>query len=309
MRTEGHYTMRYVSRQTGLKPHILRAWERRYAAVVPRRTETNRRLYSESDIYRLQLLKVLVESGHAISHVASLTDDELLDLKEKSTPQSQPLSRKGRRVDAEACDEFVAEALEHVIRLDPVALEKVLERAAVTLSRPDVLHSVIQPLFVQIGELWAAGKLKIINEHMASIVVRSFLSDMLRTIAVGKTSPKIVVAAPVGQWHETGALVAALAAAESGWRPLYFGPNLPAEEIAAATQITAAKAIALSISHRIEITVVVHELRKLRRYCARQVEIFVGGYGISDLKTQADPINVTCIENMENFRSGLESLK
>lgn len=192
--------------------------------------------------------------------------------------------------------------------LDPIALEKVLERAAVNLSRPHLLSRVIQPLFIEIGEQWAAGRMKIINEHMASIVIRSFLLDMLRAVVVAETSPKIVVAAPVGQWHETGALVVALTAAESGWRPLYFGPNLPAEEIAAAVKMTVAKAIALSISHRIEIASIVRELRKLRSYCAHRVQIYVGGYGIAEIMSRVDLIGVRCIENVEKFRAELEAL-
>jgi DNA-binding transcriptional MerR regulator/methylmalonyl-CoA mutase cobalamin-binding subunit len=302
------FTIRFVSKKTGIKPHTLRTWEKRYSAVVPRRTETNRRTYSSVDIYRLQLLKKAVESGHAISHIASLENDDLADLNLQTTEQPSKGANEATNSDAIDCGDIVSKALEHVIRLDPIALEKVLERAAVKLSRPRLLNYVIQPLFVEIGERWALGQLKIINEHMASIVIRSFLLDMLRAVVVAETSPKIVVAAPVGQWHETGALVVALTAAESGWRPLYFGPNLPAEEIAAAVKMTVAEAIALSISHRIDIALIVRELRKLRSYCTHRVQIYVGGYGIAEIRSRVDRIGVRCIENVEKFRAELEAL-
>ena len=308
MKNDECFTIRYVSKQTGLKSHTLRTWEKRYSAVVPRRTETNRRMYSSVDIYRLQLLKKAVESGHAISHIASLESDDLADLNLQTTAQPSKIANEASHSDAIDCGDIVAKALEHVIRLDPIALEKVLERAAVNLSRPRLLNGVIQPLFAEIGERWASGQLKIINEHMASIVIRSFLLDMLRAVVVAETSPKIVVASPVGQWHETGALVVALTAAESGWRPLYFGPNLPAEEIAAAVEMTVAKAIALSISHRIEIALIVRELHKLRSYCAHRVQIYVGGYGIAEIMPRVDLIGVRCIENVEKFRAELEAL-
>jgi MerR family transcriptional regulator, light-induced transcriptional regulator len=102
--------------------------------------------------------------------------------------------------------------------------------------------------------------------------------------------------------------VVALTAAESGWRPLYFGPNLPAEEMAAAVKMTAAKAIALRISHRIEIALIIRELRKLKSYCANRVRMYVGGYGIATLKPSIDPIGVRCIESIEKFRADLEAL-
>lgn len=308
MKNDENFSIRYVSNQTGLKPHTLRTWEKRYSAVVPRRTETNRRIYNSVDIYRLKLIKQAVESGHAISYIASLQNNELADLDLQITTQSSKTANETGRSGANDCANIVTEALEHVASLNPIALEKVLERAAVNLSRPHLLSRVIQPLFIEIGEQWAAGRMKIINEHMASIVIRSFLLDMLRAVVVAETSPKIVVAAPVGQWHETGALVVALTAAESGWHPLYFGPNLPAEEIAAAVKITVAKAIALSISHRIEITSIVRELRKLRSYCAHRVQIYVGGYGIAEIIPRVDLIGVRCIENVEKFRAELEAL-
>ena len=275
---------------------------------MPRRTETNRRIYNSVDIYRLKLIKRAVESGHAISYIASLQNNELADLDLQTTEQSSKAANEASSSGANDCNNIVTEALEHVASLDPIALEKVLERAAVNFSRPHLLSRVIQPLFIEIGEQWAAGRMRIINEHMASIVIRSFLLDMLRTVVVAETSPKIVVAAPVGQWHETGALVVALTAAESGWRPLYFGPNLPAEEIAAAVKMTVAKAIALSISHRIEIASIIRELRKLRSYCAHRVQIYVGGYGIAEIMPRVDLTGVRCIETVEKFRAELEAL-
>jgi DNA-binding transcriptional MerR regulator len=77
MKAKRYYTMKYVSRLTGLKPHVIRAWEGRYKAVVPTRTPTNRRVYCQSDIQRLRLLKSAVDAGHAISQIANAADEEL----------------------------------------------------------------------------------------------------------------------------------------------------------------------------------------------------------------------------------------
>jgi len=50
------HPMRIVARRTGLSSHVIRAWERRHNAIEPARTPTNRRLYSDNDIERLQKL-------------------------------------------------------------------------------------------------------------------------------------------------------------------------------------------------------------------------------------------------------------
>jgi len=50
-----------VVRRTGLKPELIRAWERRHHAIVPRRTAGRHRLYSDADVERLRLLRDATE--------------------------------------------------------------------------------------------------------------------------------------------------------------------------------------------------------------------------------------------------------
>jgi DNA-binding transcriptional MerR regulator/methylmalonyl-CoA mutase cobalamin-binding subunit len=294
---------------TGLKPHVLRSWEQRYAAVCPERSEGNQRIYRTTDIRRLQLLRDAVRSGHSISQVAHLKNDELVEVVKRAPamPEAAPEPEWKQSWEGAAAN-VVSDALDQVRRLDQAGLERVLSRAAVELPRPQLLHAVIQPLFERIGELWANGELKIINERLATIVTRSFLMDLLRTMVLAETAPRVVIAAPVGQWHETGALVVALTAAESGWQPLYFGPNLPAGEIAAAAEFTKSRAIALSIGHKIDRSLVVKEVRQLKNYCTQGAKIFVGGYGMIEIKQQLEPLGVRCIAHIDEFRSELEAI-
>jgi MerR family transcriptional regulator, light-induced transcriptional regulator len=74
---ESGYRIGAVCRMTGLSQHVLRVWEKRYGAVQPQRSETDRRLYLESDINRLLMLKTLVDRGQAIGSIAGLDEEEL----------------------------------------------------------------------------------------------------------------------------------------------------------------------------------------------------------------------------------------
>ena len=74
---ETRYRIGAVCRLTGLSQHVLRVWEKRYGVVEPMRSETQRRLYSESDVNRLSLLKTLVDRGQAIGSIANLDTAEL----------------------------------------------------------------------------------------------------------------------------------------------------------------------------------------------------------------------------------------
>jgi DNA-binding transcriptional MerR regulator len=73
------YNIGVVVRRTNIHPETLRVWERRYELIVPDRSETGRRLYSEGDIRKLQLVKQLTELGHGVSSLAKLSSDELLE--------------------------------------------------------------------------------------------------------------------------------------------------------------------------------------------------------------------------------------
>jgi DNA-binding transcriptional MerR regulator len=73
------YAIGVVARRTQTHPETIRVWERRYELIVPGRSETGRRLYSENDIAKLTLVKRLTELGHAVSSLAKLSTDELRD--------------------------------------------------------------------------------------------------------------------------------------------------------------------------------------------------------------------------------------
>ena len=73
------YAIGVVARRSQTHPETIRVWERRYELIVPGRSETGRRLYSENDISKLTLVKRLTELGHSISSLAKLSIDELRD--------------------------------------------------------------------------------------------------------------------------------------------------------------------------------------------------------------------------------------
>src|SRR5690348_7854261 len=87
------FPIRIAARRGGISVAALRAWERRYRAVQPARTEGEQRLYSENDLERIALLRRLTETGHAISAVAKASTPELRRLAEAS-PEKNGQPRK-----------------------------------------------------------------------------------------------------------------------------------------------------------------------------------------------------------------------
>lgn len=72
--TEGWIPIREIARLTGVNPVTLRAWERRYGLIVPRRTPKGHRLYDESHVQRVHSILAWLNRGVAVGQVKQLLD-------------------------------------------------------------------------------------------------------------------------------------------------------------------------------------------------------------------------------------------
>ena len=234
------YPIRAVARMTGISIDTLRAWERRYEAVAPGRSDRGR-LYSDADVVRLRNLRELVTRGHAIGTIAKLSDRELGRLLEgadthRATPH-QPAAGADLTGLTNALD-----------RYDLDAIEATLNRHAVVLPARDLVFAVILPLLQEVGRRWEAGRLRPAQEHLVSSVIRSVLGGLLRTSTRPHASPRIVFATPTGERHELGLLSAALLAAAAGYGVVYLGPDLPAADIAHAAATAGARVVIIGLT-------------------------------------------------------------
>jgi len=300
-----------VSRRTGIPQILLRAWERRYAAIVPQRSPTGRRLYTDLDIRRLGLMKHAVDAGRRISDVAGLS---LADLQALAAEDALPVTPGGTPATGPLAlgDVPVATYLEHSLQaikdLDRQRLENLLSEATLTFSRPVLRQNLLVPLLHRIGDLWQNGELRIMHEHLASAIVRTHLASLRESDLVPASAPRLVVTTPAGQLHEFGALLVTMAAVESGWDVSYLGPNLPAEEIAAAAQVRRARVVALSIVYPGHDPKVRDELLNLRGYLGDKVFILVGGQAARTYQDVLERIEASHIAELSDLNQALKSL-
>jgi methanogenic corrinoid protein MtbC1 len=291
---------------TGLSPHVIRVWERRYSAISPTRTETNRRLYSDADIEKLTLLRRASDAGHNIGQLIKMSADQL---KQIAGSNVLPARRVADAASTLPLDVLLEGCLDAVHRLDGRTLENLLGQTAVHHSQQAVVDKLIVPLMEKIGDLWSDGTLRPAHEHLATAIVRSFVANLAGTYRPEESAPRLVVTTPAGQWHEIGALLVTASASAIGWRTTYLGPNLPADEIAGAVGQNAARAIALSIVYPGDDPNVGHELRKLRRAVGDGVKILVGGRVAANYQKTIDEIGATRIVDMSHLRAELDALR
>ncbi len=175
-----HLAIRTVVRRTGLSPHVIRIWEKRYKAVEPERIGTNRRPYSDEHIERLALLRELTQAGHGISRVAKLSTEELREMTKHSASQNGKTPLPSTTDAQPTClDECIAA----VQSLASRRLNETLKRAATELGFQGLLQRVIAPLAQSIGELWRSGSITAAHERFDSAIIRVFLGHAARPFA------------------------------------------------------------------------------------------------------------------------------
>ena len=305
--SEAHQAIKVVANRTGLSAHVIRIWEKRYGAVTPERTGTNRRLYSDEQIERLSLLREVTQSGHSIGHIAKLPMEKLREL----TMQMHPSNGQPARAlsPAPAASTYLDECLAAVKSLDTRALDATLKRAATELGAQGLLQRIVNPLVQRIGDLWRDGTLTAAHEHFASAVIRVFLGQVAKPFAGTESAPVLVVATPTGQLHELGALLVGAAASNLGWHVTYLGASLPAAEIAGAARQNRARAVALSLVYPEDDPRMEGELARLRESLPAEIPLLVGGRAAPAYQSVLRKIGATQIEDLTTFCSTLDELR
>ena len=230
------YLISTVSKRSGVKSDLVRAWERRYQAVTPTRTAGGHRVYTDQDIARLKLLNQATNNGHSISQIAQFSLDDLKDLlKNESGESTQPFISIATSTSDRVflAEDYIEKCYAAVLAFDAKALESHFENAIVELGSEAFIEYLLTPLLTQIGERWKTGELRPVHEHMTSAVIRSLTYILRNNNPRSVNAPRMIVSTPIGQLHELGALLAAIMAELKGWQVTYLGTNLPAEEIAA----------------------------------------------------------------------------
>jgi methanogenic corrinoid protein MtbC1 len=266
------YPIRAVAKITGLSLDTLRAWERRYQAVVPERSDRGRQ-YGAAQIERLLLLGQLVQKGHAIGGIASLADQDLKNLlaqePNQPTPEPQPPA------------DILALVLSAIESFDSARAGDELSRLAAVLSPRDLVYQVVVPLMREVGIRWHNGTLAVAQEHMLSQMLRNLLGSMIRLFRSSNPAMKMVLATPASEAHEFGILASAMLASMAGIEPVYLGPDLPALEIANAAQRVGAEVIVLGVTVLTEATA--EEVRAVAAAMPEAGELWVGGASSTDL--------------------------
>lgn len=307
----GVHTISVVAERTGLSRDVLRVWERRYQAVEPIRTAGGQRLYSDQQLERFQLLAKATRNGRSISSIAGLSTAALskIVLDDESARPSAPtvLDKPASTRDLSVPAEVAELALTHALALDATSLDRELRRAVGHYGLPAFLETIVPTLMRRIGDEWAAERLAIPHEHLASAVVLTILLEAIRAVPETPGAPRLLVATPVGEQHVVGAALIAAAAALDGWSVLFLGANVPAVDLVLAAH--GVQALALSLVHPHDASHALRDVLAVRAALPTDVPIVAGGAAALRLHEALDRPGITVCQNIAEARTALARLR
>lgn len=280
-RPDRTYEIHEVSQLTGLAPARLRAWERRYEVVRPRRLPNGYRVYTGEQVALLRAYARLVAAGERIGDLASQPPEVVL-----------------ARVEAQAGDGSPLGALMGAIRdFDRERLEALVAQQLSLRGLTAFASEVVLPLAQVVGDAWAVGQLPVAAEHLASEVVVHALKTGLRAARAG--GPVFLAGCLPTERHEWGVLATLVALQAGGWRVQYLGADLPIEEMVETSWKLMPDAVGLSSNDPALVRAALPALAALPPRLPPDAIAVLGGAGVEPFARQLESYG---------YRIGLESL-
>ena len=253
------YTIKRAAELTGISVATLRAWERRYGVVSPKRSDGGYRLYGPEDVRALAIMNSLVTEGWSAREAAADTLRRLSSRDAGGRGGSPPRAGRPTRANAQRPSaRFHSEDAEAFVRaaerLDSASATAVLDSRFALGTFEHVVDDWLMPTLELVGEEWAHGRLTVAGEHLVSYAVQRRLAAAYEAASGRVDGPTLLVGLPPGARHELGLLAFAVAARRAGFATIYVGAALPAEDWVRAIEARRAAGIVMAVPRDVDST-------------------------------------------------------
>lgn len=257
-----------VERETGLSKDTLRVWERRYGFPRPLRDVNGERSYPADQVTRLRMLRRLMDQGLRPGSIVGASEAELATRMEK-----RPGTGERTRATSRGLRELAV--LLEKRRLD--ALHTRLATLLVQLGVQRFVPEIAAPLTVTVGELWAAGRIAIADEHRYSELLQQLLRTSIPPYQALGQRPRILLTTVPGEPHALGLLMVHAWLAAERVVCISLGTQTPATEIATAAVAYHVDIVGLSFSPLRPASAARRDLVTLRACLKPSIDIWAGG--------------------------------
>lgn len=267
------YRIHVVAQRVGLSESLIRAWERRYRIVEPRRTPSGYRAYSERDLELLRRVKQLTDEGMAIGDVRALLPGLRREVDVGPTQVGAPPGDIAAQFAA-----WRASLVGAGRSNDQARAEEILDEALRAHASLEVYRSLMVPALVQVGDLWHSGELSVAQEHLVTHAVRGKLLSLVDGVPRASRGHVLCACLPEED-HDIGLLGVALRFRLARFRVTFLGQRAPLDDVLSLASSVAPSHLALSA--RLDPSRAPHrvELLRLVRRLPPSTKLLLGGRG------------------------------
>ena len=265
------YSIKDLERLTGIKAHTIRIWEKRYSIIDPKRTSTNIRFYSDSELKKILNVSILNSNGMKISAIANMNSEQL---HERVMALNQV---------SDDSASFIDQLTIAMIELDEASFERILSLVTLKIGFEDTVTSVLYPFLDKIGILWQTGKINPAQEHFISNLIRQKLIVAIDSIP-NHTNPKLPVVLlylPENELHEIGLLFYSYLVKKIGYNVVYLGQSVPVNDLESVVEIRDPKILVTSLSSPIPQSNLHSYLENMSNEFSTK-DIYISGFQISE---------------------------
>lgn len=232
---EGLFPIRTVCSITGIHPVTLRAWERRYGLIKPRRTPKGHRLYSGEDIELIKRVLRLLDQGVSIGQVGQLLEGQ----ENRAGSVTRASDESGGWID------WRSDLREAIKAVDPSAMERVWEDALSLYSLDTALGRLALPVYQTLRERADTDPAAEGESAFFTRWLRQTLDIRLRHLAPARERHGIIAVPLSESPHDLGLLLFALAATRRGLAIRLVAPGVSRDGIEALGRQSGARALVL----------------------------------------------------------------
>jgi methanogenic corrinoid protein MtbC1 len=227
------YNLSLVLNETGLKPDILRAWERRYDLPKPQRSAGGQRLYSRQDIETVKWLQARQAEGMRIKHATDLWkelvntgQDPIKEYKSGGTflPDLPPV--QGMQLNA-----LRHKWLEACLAFDRHRADDILNEAFALYPIERICVEIFQQGLSEIGERWYHGTVTVQQEHFVSAQVIRRLEALINATPDPIREHIIMIGCTPGEQHTYPSLFISLMLRRKGYKVIDLGADIPLDQL------------------------------------------------------------------------------
>ena len=215
------FTIKDLENISGIKAHTIRIWEKRYNLLVPKRTDTNIRFYSNENLLKLLNIVLLNKNNFKISKIAKMSEDELI------------LKSKEIAFHAGINDEAINSFKLSMFQFDKVLFNNTYNKLLHKKTFREIFKDVFIPFLTHIGLLWQTDTLMPAHEHFISNLISQKIqinSEKLE-YTLSTSNKTYVLFLPENEIHELGLLYLNYELILRGNHTIYLGQSLPLDNL------------------------------------------------------------------------------